>query len=106
MLPHLTIQERLQKAVHTVIPDADTGAVLVRPCPDPRYGDYQSNALMGLAKARKMNPRQVATDVLAKVDVSDVCEKVEIAGAGFLNFRLTPQALSETLAAAMRGEHL
>ena len=43
---------------------------------------------MSLAKARKMNPRQLATDVLAKLDVSEICEKVEIAGAGFLNFRL------------------
>ena len=30
---------------------------------DPKFGDYQSNALMSLAKARKMNPRQLATDV-------------------------------------------
>ena len=43
---------------------------------------------MSLAKTRKLNPRQLATDVVAKLDVSEVCEKVEIAGAGFLNFRL------------------
>jgi arginyl-tRNA synthetase len=36
-----------------------------------------------------MNPRQLATDTLAKLDVSDL-RKVEIAGAGFLNFRLKP----------------
>ena len=53
-----------------------------------------------------MNPRQLATDVLAKLDVSEVCEKVEIAGAGFLNFRLKNSALAETLQAAARGEHL
>ena len=70
-----------------------SSAVLVRPCPDPKFGDYQSNALMSLAKARKMNPRQLATDVLAKLDVSDICEKVEIAGAGFLNFRLKNSVL-------------
>ena len=67
--------------------------MLVRPCPDPKFGDYQTNALMSLAKARKMNPRQLATDVVAKLDVAEVCEKVEIAGAGFLNFRLKPAAL-------------
>jgi arginyl-tRNA synthetase len=53
-----------------------------------------------------MNPRQLATDVLAKLDVSETCEKVEIAGAGFLNFRLKNPVLTETLAAAARGEHL
>jgi arginyl-tRNA synthetase len=88
------------------MPDAGLTSVLVRPCPDPRFGDYQSNALMALAKARKMNPRQLATDVLAKLDVGDCCEKVEIAGAGFLNFRLKPAALVAVLASATRGEHL
>ena len=106
MLPHKLIQLRLQQAVRAVVPDADTAAVLVRPCPDPKFGDYQSNALMALARARKMNPRQLATDVLAGLDVAEICEQVEIAGAGFLNFRLKPSALAQTLQAAAGGEHL
>ena len=115
MLPHKQIELKLQAAVRAVLPDlsrrseteADAvSAVLVRPCPDPKFGDYQSNALMSLAKARKLNPRQLATDVLAKLDVSEFCEKVEIAGAGFLNFRLKAAVLTQTLEAAARGEHL
>jgi arginyl-tRNA synthetase len=106
MLPHKQIELKLQAAVRGILPDADVSAVLVRPCPDPKFGDYQSNALMSLAKARKMNPRQLATDVLAKLDVSDVCEKVEIAGAGFLNFHLKPAALTQTLESAARGKNL
>jgi arginyl-tRNA synthetase len=106
VLPHKQIELKLQAAVRAILPDTEVSAVLVRPCPDPKFGDYQSNALMSLAKQRKLNPRQLATDVLAKLDVSDVCEKVEIAGAGFLNFRLNPSALAQTLAAAARGEHL
>jgi arginyl-tRNA synthetase len=106
VLPHKQIELKLQAAVRAVLPDADTTVVLVRPCPDPKFGDYQSNALMALAKARKLNPRQLATDVLAKLDVGDVCEKVEIAGAGFLNFRLKHSVLAQTLEAAARGEHL
>jgi arginyl-tRNA synthetase len=61
---------------------------------------------MSLAKARKINPRQLATDVVAKLNVGDCCEQVEIAGAGFLNFRLKPAALAQTLESAARGEHL
>jgi arginyl-tRNA synthetase len=106
MLPHKQIELKLQAAVRDILPDADASAVLVRPCPDPKFGDYQSNALMSLAKARKMNPRQLATDVLAKLDVSNVCEKVEIAGAGFLNFHLKPAVLARTLESAARGENL
>ena len=88
-----------------MLPDADVSSVLVRPC-DPKFGDYQTNALMSLAKVRKLNPRQLAADVVARLDVAAVCEKVEIAGAGFLNFRLLPAALAQTLNAAARGEHL
>jgi len=105
VLPHKKIESALQSAVREVLPDADVSAVLVRPC-DPKFGDYQSNALMSLAKARKLNPRQLATDVLAKLDLASVCEKVEIAGAGFLNFRLKNSVLVESLQAAARGEHL
>ena len=89
------IELRLQNAVREILPDADISIVLVRPCPDPKFGDYQSNALMSLAKQRKMNPRQLAENVLAKLDVSDICEKVEIAGAGFLNYRLKISAFAK-----------
>jgi arginyl-tRNA synthetase len=106
VLPHKLIEQRLQQAVTAVLPDADVANVLVRPCPDPKFGDYQTNALMSLAKARKMNPRQLAADVVTKLDVGDACEKVEIAGAGFLNFRLKPAALAQTLQSAARGEQL
>ena len=105
MLPHKQIELRLQAAVLAVLPDADVSAVLVRPC-DPKFGDYQSNALMSLAKQRKLNPRQLATDTLAKLDVTEWCEKAEIVGAGFINFRLKPGTLAQTLEAAARGEHL
>ncbi len=103
---HLGIERRLREAVAQILPDASLSSVQVRPCPDPKFGDYQSNSLMALAKERKMNPRQLATDVLAKLDVSDTCEKVEIAGAGFLNFRLKVSAVAEAVMSAARGEHL
>jgi arginyl-tRNA synthetase len=106
LLPHKIIQQRLQKAVKLVLPDAETSSILVQPCADPKFGDYQANALMGLAKPRKLNPRQLAADVIAKLDVSDWCEKVEIAGAGFLNFRLSTAAVARVLEAAATGEHL
>jgi arginyl-tRNA synthetase len=103
---HRILEERLRVAVLAVLPEAKPEAVQVRPCPDPKFGDYQTASLISLAKERKLNPRQLATDVLAKLDVSEWCEKVEIAGAGFLNFRLKISALAETLQAAARGEHL
>ena len=95
------IEERLQATTLAVLPDAETERIFVRPCNDPAHGDYQSNAPMGLAKQRQMNPRQLAEDIVSKLDVSDWCDPVEIAGPGFLNFRLRPNAVNNALNAAL-----
>jgi arginyl-tRNA synthetase len=103
---HHLIEKLLRPAVLAVLPDAARESILVRPTPDPKFGDYQTTSLMSLAKERKLNPRQLATEVLAKLDVSQLCSKVEIAGAGFLNFHLKPEAITSVLQQAERGEHL
>jgi len=64
---------------------------------DTRFGDYQSNAAMVLAKERRANPRQIAADILAHLDVAGISSAPEIAGAGFLNFRIEPEFLAERL---------
>lgn len=66
----------------------------VQPANDPRFGDYQTNVAMVLAKQQRANPRQVAQQIIDKIDVSDCSEKPEIAGAGFINFRLKPEWLA------------
>jgi len=103
---HLVLQEKLQQAVLKLMPEADVSSVLVRPCPEPKFGDYQTNALMGLAKRDQLNPRQFAAQVIEQLDVADCCEPVEIAGPGFLNFRLKTEAISDALVSAANGEHL
>ena len=100
---HRLIEKRLQHAVQAVLADADVSAVQVRPCPDPKFGDYQANALMSLARQRKMNPRQLASSVVQKLDVADWCEQPEIAGPGFINFRLKNSAVAAALESAARG---
>ena len=90
----LNLQEQLQKAVLSLMPDADVSKILVRPCPEPNFGDYQANALIGLAKRNKLDPRDFAKQVIGKIDVDKFCEIVEVAGPGFLNFRLKTQFIS------------
>ena len=58
---------------------------------------------MSLAKARKMNPRQLATDVAAKLDIAEWSEPATIAGPGFLNFKLKPSAMARALQEASSG---
>ncbi len=99
------IEQAIQRAVLKELTDADITRILVRPC-DPKFGDYQSNALMALAKHRKMNPRELAVAVKAHLDVGEWCEKVEIAGAGFLNFHLKKCVIEAELRSAAEGEHL
>jgi len=55
---------------------------------DARFGDYQTNVAMILAKQQRANPRQVAQQIIDRLDVADLSETPEIAGAGFINFRL------------------
>ena len=64
---------------------------------DTRFGDYQANAAMVLAKQAKANPRELAAKIADYFETGDVCEKPEIAGPGFLNFRLKPQWISRRL---------
>ena len=66
---------------------------------DTRFGDYQANAAMVLAKEAKANPRQLAAQIVEKFDAGDVCDKPEIAGPGFLNFRLRPEWTSQQIRA-------
>ena len=100
------LEQRLLQTVQAVLPGVEAEAVRVRPCPDPKFGDYQTNALMALAKSRKMNPRQLAAEVASKLDLAQWCEPVEVAGAGFLNFRLKPSVLAQSLREAAQGGHL
>ena len=77
--------------------DLDSARADVSQAADSRFGDYQANAAMVLAKEKKANPRQLATGILSKLDVTGLTATPEIAGAGFINFRLENSFLSESL---------
>lgn len=72
----------------------------------PEYGDYQANGVMGAAKARKMNPRQLAAEVVAKLDLADIASKIEIAGPGFINITLAPVYLAGQVQQALADSRL
>jgi arginyl-tRNA synthetase len=69
------------------------------------FGDFQYNGAMGLAKKLQTNPREIATKIIAKID-SAVIEKVEIAGAGFINIWLSKEWLAQELALIIKDENL
>lgn len=75
------------------------GDPLVRASADPQFGDYQSNCAMGLAKRMGKPPRQVATELVSRFDPGDLWLPPQIAGPGFINFRLSPDGMARRLAA-------
>ncbi|MEE8153691.1 MAG: arginine--tRNA ligase, partial [Phycisphaerales bacterium] len=73
----------------------------IRPSQNPKFGDYQANFAMGLAKQLETDPRKLAVKVAqaARADLADIAEPPEIAGPGFINIRLKDEALVRMLAA-------
>jgi arginyl-tRNA synthetase len=90
------LNERIGAAMARVTGREDCAAI-VRPATDPRFGDYQANGVMALAKQIKTNPRKLAEAVVEQLDLSDLCEPPEIAGPGFINLRLKPQYIAGQL---------
>ncbi len=82
------LRTRLYNAVADLTNDPDAAVEMLRPTQDPRFGDYQANCAMSLATAARKPPRQIATDIVAKLQIDDLCEPIEIAGPGFINFKL------------------
>ena len=78
----------------------------VTPATDDRFGDYQTNAALILAKQRGENPREVAAKIVAALDVTEWAEPPTIAGAGFINFKLRSVAIAEQAAKLLRDERL
>ena len=62
-----------------------------------QFGDYQSNVAMILAKQVKKNPRELAAEIIEAIPESNLIQTPEIAGPGFINFRITETALDTRL---------
>jgi arginyl-tRNA synthetase len=73
---------------------------------DARFGDYQTNAALILAKQRGENPRDLAQRILDHLEVSDLCDQPQIAGAGFLNFILRPEAVAAKTTELLKDDRL
>jgi arginyl-tRNA synthetase len=69
----------------------------LRPATKPQFGHYQSNVALRLANSERKSPRQVAADIVARLQIADLCEAPEIAGPGFINLRLRTSALTQAV---------
>jgi len=100
------LREALRTLVPAVLPDpADESQVVVERARDPAHGDFASNIAMRLAKAARKNPRELAQAIVQALPKNSLVTSAEIAGAGFINFRLAKAAwFAELKAVAAEGE--
>ncbi|MEE1758481.1 MULTISPECIES: arginine--tRNA ligase [unclassified Streptomyces] len=91
-----SVNARLAAALASALPDADGVDPLLR---RSDRADYQANGILALAKKAKANPRELATQVVARVESGELIKDIEVSGPGFLNITLTDGAITENLAA-------
>jgi len=95
------LETHISRAIAAAYPEAADAPAIVQPSQNPQFGDYQANGAMALAKRLKANPRDVAGRVVEHLkddaDVAAMAETPEIAGPGFINFRLRPEWVAEQL---------
>src|SRR5215207_5944164 len=103
-----TITQLLEEKTSQALAAASgvTAPALVQPTANPQFGDYQANGVMAAAKAQKVNPRELAQKVIAQLNPAEVPAAWEIAGPGFINFRLDPAWLGKILLAAALDDRL
>ena len=73
---------------------------------EAKFGDYQANGIMGVAKQLKTNPRELGEKVITELDLSGIADKVELAGPGFINIFISPQYLAEQMNTLRTAAHL
>jgi arginyl-tRNA synthetase len=85
------ISDLLLQAAQTLIADTSTLSIILERPKSAEHGDFASNIAMQLAKPLKQNPRAIAEALIKALPQSEYIAKVEIAGAGFINFFLNNQ---------------
>lgn len=100
------LRSRLRTALGSLTDAPEPFVEMLKPSQDPKFGDFQANCAMSLAKLTKQSPRDVATSLVSKMDVTDLCDPPEIAGPGFINFRLKTERLAEETAKLARDPRL
>ena len=102
-----TFQALLARKLSAALAAADLpNAGEITQATDARFGDYQTNAALVLAKQRGENPRALAQKIIDTLDVADLCDRPQIAGAGFINFSLRLDALAQQVSALLLDDRL
>ncbi len=101
---HLT--ELITRSLAAVAPDAPPAPIEIERPREKTHGDYATNVALLLARTLKQPPRKIAQKIATALPASDWIEPPEIAGPGFINFRVRPAAKRRIVRTILEaGEH-
>ncbi len=89
------LKDRFAPVLATLTDQPDQYLEMIRRSQDAKFGDFQANFAMPLARKKGQNPRELAQQVCDAVDLADLCEVPEVAGPGFINLRLKRERLEQ-----------
>jgi arginyl-tRNA synthetase len=95
--------EAIAKAFDRADGQFDPGIALSK---DGKFGDYQCNGALALAKPLKQKPMEIAAQILANLEISDICLTPTIAAPGFINLFLQPSFLAHYLSTMQPSDRL
>ena len=98
------LKTRFAAALQTLTSDTDAYLDMIRPSQDPKFGDFQANMAMPLAKKLGKPPREIAQQIVEQLNIADICAPPEIAGPGFINLRLSDEFIQTLLYKAIADE--
>ena len=79
---------------------------MIKPAQDSRFGDYQANCAMSVGKRLSRAPRDIAAEIVEKVQLDDLCGNVEIAGPGFINLTIRDDYLAQQIVQTLADDRL
>ncbi len=100
------LKARFRGPLTDLVDDPSGPLEMIRRSQDPKFGDYQANFPMALGKRLGRPPRDVATEIAKRLDLTGFCDPAEVAGPGFINLRVQNDWLSGQLFRAVADDRL
>ncbi len=100
------LRSRFDSALLAFTDDTVPYSTMVKPAQDAKFGDFQANCAMPLAKRSGANPRDLAAELVGRLEISDICTEPKVAGPGFINLRLKDAWLESQVNGLIDDERL
>jgi arginyl-tRNA synthetase len=100
------VEDQLRRATRAALGEAYADTDPMVRAADPQFGDFQANLALGLAKAERKKPRDIALAIAAQLANNPIIARAEVAGPGFINLTLSDEAVVQTARAMWNDPRL